>query len=295
MNDGMDDSVYSEYNDPEVYEDIADTEYNRENFFAYDDQYDHLVVDENEDEDSLMLDDADPDVVPAQVTVTTEQAPSQLTKSNESYLPHIPQNYSVAFVCFDVEYTDPSRVLGRMIEISIRIVYDFGSFSGGYIEAKGYTQRYNNDGRAIDRYCYETHKISAEDLRNCPKFVDHGKHMIDWLKKKGFNFVDVGFNEAKDLGVNLVSLGNKRVLSMSGSVKLNEKMRALGYEVHAPDMSMFTLGGGGVLAFFSVSAASVLLFLFSAGFSWAMDCSMDPSKPASCRFRSLSRRMAPHG
>ena len=70
--------------------------------------------------------------------------------------------------------------------------------------------------------------------------------VIDWLKKKGFDFVDVGFNEARDLGVNLVSLGNKKVLSMSGSVGLNEKMRALGYQVFAPDMSMFTLGGGGV-------------------------------------------------
>lgn len=70
--------------------------------------------------------------------------------------------------------------------------------------------------------------------------------VIDWLRKKDFNFVDVDFAEAKDLGVNLVALGNKKVLSMSSSVKLNEKMRALGYEVFAPDMSMFTLGGGGV-------------------------------------------------
>ncbi len=70
--------------------------------------------------------------------------------------------------------------------------------------------------------------------------------VIDWLKKKGFDFVDVGFNEAKNLGVNLVALGNKKVLSMSGSVGLNEKLRALGYQVFAPDMSMFTLGGGGV-------------------------------------------------
>lgn len=70
--------------------------------------------------------------------------------------------------------------------------------------------------------------------------------VVDWLKKKGFGFVDVGFNEAKDLGVNLVALGNKKVLSMSSSVGLNEKMRALGYQVFAPDMSMFTLGGGGV-------------------------------------------------
>ncbi len=70
--------------------------------------------------------------------------------------------------------------------------------------------------------------------------------VIDWLKNKGFDFVDVGFNEAKDLGVNLVALGNKRVLSMAGSVNLNNKLRGLGYEVFAPDMSMFTLGGGGV-------------------------------------------------
>lgn len=70
--------------------------------------------------------------------------------------------------------------------------------------------------------------------------------VIDWLKTKGFKFVDVSFNEAKDLGVNLVALGNKKVLSMAGSVNLNSKLRGMGYEVFAPDMSMFTLGGGGV-------------------------------------------------
>jgi N-dimethylarginine dimethylaminohydrolase len=70
--------------------------------------------------------------------------------------------------------------------------------------------------------------------------------VIDWLKKNGFDFVDVDFGEAKDLGVNLVSLGNKKVLSTVGSVNLNENLRKRGYKVFAPDMSMFTLGGGGV-------------------------------------------------
>ena len=70
--------------------------------------------------------------------------------------------------------------------------------------------------------------------------------VINWLEDKGFDFVDVGFNEAKDLGVNLVALGNKKVLSMAGSINLNKKLTDLGYEVFAPDMSMFTLGGGGV-------------------------------------------------
>jgi len=70
--------------------------------------------------------------------------------------------------------------------------------------------------------------------------------LVDLLRGRGFEFVDVGYGEARDLGVNLVALGNDRVLSMKGSVKLNEKMRALGFEVFDPDMSMFTLGGGGV-------------------------------------------------
>ncbi len=70
--------------------------------------------------------------------------------------------------------------------------------------------------------------------------------VVKWLRSKRFEFVDVGYAEAKNLGVNLVALGNDRVLSMQSSPKLNEKMRALGFEVFAPDMSMFTLGGGGV-------------------------------------------------
>lgn len=70
--------------------------------------------------------------------------------------------------------------------------------------------------------------------------------VVDWLKARDFSFIDVDFAEAKDLGVNLVALGNRKVLSMASSPRLNEKMRALGYEVFAPDMSMFTLGGGGV-------------------------------------------------
>lgn len=70
--------------------------------------------------------------------------------------------------------------------------------------------------------------------------------VVDQLKDWGFEFVDVPYREAKNLGVNLVALGNGKVLSMKGASELNEKMRALGYFVYDPDMSMFTLGGGGV-------------------------------------------------
>ena len=74
--------------------------------------------------------------------------------------------------------------------------------------------------------------------------------MEDWLvallRERGFEFVEVGYAEARNLGVNLVALGNDRVLSMRGATDLNARMRALGFEVYDPDMSMFTLGGGGV-------------------------------------------------
>lgn len=70
--------------------------------------------------------------------------------------------------------------------------------------------------------------------------------LVAWLRARGFEFVDVGYAEARNLGVNVVALGNDRVLSMQGSATLNGKLRALGFEVFDPDMSMFTLGGGGV-------------------------------------------------
>lgn len=70
--------------------------------------------------------------------------------------------------------------------------------------------------------------------------------VVKQLKDWGFEFVDVPYLEAKNLGVNLVALGNGKVLSMKGATDLNHKLRAIGYEVYEPDMSMFTLGGGGV-------------------------------------------------
>jgi len=70
--------------------------------------------------------------------------------------------------------------------------------------------------------------------------------LVDIVRGWGTEIVDVDYREAKNLGVNLVALGDGKVLSMAGATDLNAKMRALGFEVYDPDMSMFTLGGGGV-------------------------------------------------
>jgi len=70
--------------------------------------------------------------------------------------------------------------------------------------------------------------------------------LVDVVKGWGIEIVDVEYREAKNLGVNLVALGDGKVLSMAGAKYLNAKMRALGFKVYDPDMSMFVLGGGGV-------------------------------------------------
>ncbi len=63
---------------------------------------------------------------------------------------------------------------------------------------------------------------------------------------RDFEFVDVGYKETRALDVNLVALGDNRVLSMRGGAELNRRLRDRGFMVYDPDMSMFTLGGGGV-------------------------------------------------
>ena len=70
--------------------------------------------------------------------------------------------------------------------------------------------------------------------------------LVDVVRGWGIEIVNVDYCEARNLGVNLVALGNGKVLSMAGADKLNSKLRALGFEVYDPNMSMFTLGGGGV-------------------------------------------------
>ena len=72
-----------------------------------------------------------------------------------------------------------------------------------------------------------------------------GAGLIRWLRDAGFEIVEVPVAEAFALGVNAISLGDGRALSSEYSKSLNEQLRARGIEVYDPDLSMFTLGGGG--------------------------------------------------
>lgn len=70
--------------------------------------------------------------------------------------------------------------------------------------------------------------------------------VLQWLKGKHIDFIDVPYKDAMELGCNIVSLGNDRVLLPSESRVLKEQCLAHGLKVYDPDIGMITKGGGGV-------------------------------------------------
>ena len=70
--------------------------------------------------------------------------------------------------------------------------------------------------------------------------------IVGWLKSKGIEIVPVGFRDTMALGCNVVSLGNDRVIAPADSQDLIECLRALGFTVYAPDVSMISQQGGGI-------------------------------------------------
>ncbi|MEM9657410.1 MAG: arginine deiminase family protein [Planctomycetota bacterium] len=69
---------------------------------------------------------------------------------------------------------------------------------------------------------------------------------LSWLRTRGIETVDIPFKAMVDLEVNVVALGDDRVLAPRSSKVLKERCRAHGLAVVDPDVSMFTAGGGGV-------------------------------------------------
>ena len=88
--------------------------------------------------------------------------------------------------------------------------------------------------------CMLGHKLAAV----CLDTTDDG--IIEWLEGKGIEIVPVSYRDTMALGCNVVALGNDKVLSTAHSKDLNARLRAHGFTVYDPDVTMFTMGGGGV-------------------------------------------------
>lgn len=66
------------------------------------------------------------------------------------------------------------------------------------------------------------------------------------LTEKNIEVIDVSYSQAMQLGCNVMSLGNDRVLLPSKNADLIEASKAHGLEVFAPDVSAITIVGGGI-------------------------------------------------
>lgn len=72
-------------------------------------------------------------------------------------------------------------------------------------------------------------------------------YALDFIKQKHeIDVIKVAYADCVKLGGNLVSLGNRRVLSMNHNVNVNRQLRDAGFDVTSVDYDMFALGGGGV-------------------------------------------------
>ena len=70
--------------------------------------------------------------------------------------------------------------------------------------------------------------------------------IVDWLKAKGHEIIDVPFQDTMALGCNFMSLGGDRVIAPTSSQALIDQLRARGFEVAAVDMSEISKTGGGI-------------------------------------------------
>ena len=114
----------------------------------------------------------------------------------------------------------------------------------GWFEAKGWEVRL---APIADHYvhidlmvCMLAEKLAAVCLDTTDEAI------VEWLESKSIEIVPVSYRDTMTLGCNVVALGEDRVLSTATSKDLNARLRALGFEVYDPDVSMFTMGGGGV-------------------------------------------------
>ena len=70
--------------------------------------------------------------------------------------------------------------------------------------------------------------------------------IVDWLKSKGHEIINVPFRQTMELGCNLMSLGKDRVIVPASSTILAENLKARGFQVSAVETAEISKTGGGI-------------------------------------------------
>ena len=142
----------------------------------------------------------------------------------------------------DFHIIEPGAVLigytgMRCEEVSARQI-------GGWLKAEGWEVHH----AYIDPYfvhidlmvCMVGPKCAAVCVETTPD------HVLDWLKSRKVEIIPATYKETMALGCNVVSLGNDRVIAPAAATDLISKLRAQGFTVYDPEMSMITMMGGGL-------------------------------------------------
>lgn len=118
------------------------------------------------------------------------------------------------------------------------------------LQLQGWFQAEGWEVRLVDIDPYYVHidlmvvMLAPKLAAVCLECTDPG--VVDWLKAKGIEIVAVPFQETMALGCNVVALGDDRVLLPAESKSLKAALRARGFTIYDPELSMITQGGGGV-------------------------------------------------
>jgi N-dimethylarginine dimethylaminohydrolase len=115
---------------------------------------------------------------------------------------------------------------------------------GGWFMDEGWDVKYAPiDGFYVHidlMVCMLAEKLAAVCLETTEPDV------LDWLKARKIEILPVSFRDTMALGCNVMCLGGERVISPAHGKDLNDRLRALGFTVYDPDMTMFTQAGGGI-------------------------------------------------
>ena len=77
----------------------------------------------------------------------------------------------------------------------------------------------------------------------CPAALEEG--FVNRLRKLGLDLIEASTDEVARLGVNLLSLGGRRVVAAAGGNRLNAILAKRGFEVIPVEIDQFTRCGGG--------------------------------------------------
>lgn len=70
--------------------------------------------------------------------------------------------------------------------------------------------------------------------------------IVDWLKAKGHEIIDVPFQDTMALGCNFMSLGGDRIIAPKSSQTLIGQLKARGFDVAVVDTAEISKTGGGI-------------------------------------------------